>query len=155
MAVTTLLISLSSYAMNEIEAKNLVKPFYDFLNNPTDTATAENAKNAFEHDWKTYYSNNDYKGLEETIKKISYIGKLVPNLTWEIKQLTVAGNTITVRSEATGKPTQEFFGVPHTGGHFKIMAIDIHHVSSAGKIKTSYHVEDWAGAIKQLKSAAN
>ena len=30
------------------------------------------------------------------------------------------------------------------------MSIDIHTVEN-GKIVTSYHIEDWAGAIRQLK----
>lgn len=147
-----LLFSFNAHALTEIQAHKLVTPFYNFLSNPTDKSAEQSATKLFAKDWKTYYSNDQYKGLDETVKKISYIGKLVPDLKWEIKNLSVSGNVIVVRSEASGKPTDSFFGVPYKGGKFKIMAIDIHHVSPNGKITTSYHVEDWASAIKQLKS---
>ena len=41
-------------------------------------------------------------------------------------------------------------GVPATGRRFDIMAIDIHTVEDR-QIVTSYHVEDWHGAIQQLE----
>jgi hypothetical protein len=36
-----------------------------------------------------------------------------------------------------------------SGKNFKIMAIDVHTVED-GKIKRTYHLEDWAGAMRQL-----
>ena len=42
-------------------------------------------------------------------------------------------------------------GLPTDGSKsFKMMTIDIHTVED-GKIKSSYHLEDWATAMKQLK----
>ena len=41
-------------------------------------------------------------------------------------------------------------GVDGKGKSWEIMSIDIHTVEN-GKVVTSYHVEDWAGAIRQLK----
>ena len=40
-------------------------------------------------------------------------------------------------------------GVPHGGKKFQIMTIDIHTVKD-GKLIAAHHVEDWAGAIRQL-----
>ena len=34
---------------------------------------------------------------------------------------------------------------------FDILTIDIHHIQN-GKIVQTYHVEDWAGALQQLKA---
>ena len=59
------------------------------------------------------------------------------------------GNRFVVRSRVTGTPAAPFFGAPHTGKSFDIMTIDIHTVEN-GLIARSYHVEDWAGAIRQL-----
>ena len=59
------------------------------------------------------------------------------------------GETVIVRSRATGTPKGPFFGVDGQGRSFDIMAIDIHTVEN-GKITRSYHVEDWAGALRQL-----
>ena len=77
--------------------------------------------------------------------------KAIPDLKWEIKEVLVSGNRVTVRGEATGTPAGEFFGVPHGGKSFKIMSIDIHTIDG-GKITRSYHIEDWAGAIRQLSA---
>ena len=61
----------------------------------------------------------------------------------------VDGNRIIVRSEASGTPAGPFFGAPPSGKTFKIMTIDIH-TFQGGKAITAHHVEDWAGALRQL-----
>ncbi len=63
----------------------------------------------------------------------------------------VHGDRIIVRSEASGTPAGPFFGVPPTGKSFKIMTIDIHTIKD-GKAITAHHVEDWAGALRQLQA---
>lgn len=74
---------------------------------------------------------------------------MIPDLRWEIKDTLVDGNRIIVRSEASGTPTGPYFGVQLTGKSFRIMTIDIHTIKD-GKAVTAHHVEDWAGAIRQL-----
>ncbi|MEM7255197.1 MAG: ester cyclase [Pseudomonadota bacterium] len=61
------------------------------------------------------------------------------------------GDQVVVRSRATGTPAGPLFGVDGKGKGFDILAIDIHTVAN-GKIVRSYHVEDWAGALRQLKA---
>jgi hypothetical protein len=39
--------------------------------------------------------------------------------------------------------------VPFTGKAFSIMSIDIHTIRD-GRIQTTFHLEDWAGALRQL-----
>ena len=51
--------------------------------------------------------------------------------------------------EGSGTPSGTFLGIPGSGKHFKIMTIDVHTVED-GKIKRAYHVEDWAGVMRQL-----
>ena len=63
--------------------------------------------------------------------------------------MLLSGDRIIVRSEASGTPAGEFFGVPHSGRSFKIMTIDIHTVKD-GKLVVAHHVEDWASALRQL-----
>lgn len=53
-------------------------------------------------------------------------------------------------SEASGTPVADFMGVPHGGKRFSVMTIDIHTVE-AGKLVRAHHVEDWAGALRQLR----
>lgn len=61
------------------------------------------------------------------------------------------GDKVVVRSRATGTPNGPLFGVDGKGKSFDILTIDIHTVED-GKIVRSYHLEDWAGALQQLKS---
>jgi len=51
----------------------------------------------------------------------------------------------------TGTPSGEFYGVPHSGKSFKIMTVDIQTIKG-GKIAKTYHVEDWASALNQLRA---
>lgn len=145
------LLSANALALSVEEGTQIVTPFYDYLSNPNDPQITAKARQVFHGDWQSYYSNQSAKGLDATIKTISGIGKLIPDLNWEIKDIKVSGDTVIVRGEATGTPAGDFFGVPHSGKSFKVMSIDMHTIET-GKVKTSYHIEDWAGAMKQLSA---
>lgn len=150
---TLLLLTLpiSASAVTAENARQIISPFYDFLSNPQSESHAIKARQSFHTDWHSYYSNTGFKTLNETIESIQYFGDLIPDLRWEIKEINVSGNSVTVRGEATGTPSGDFFGVPHSGKSFRIMSIDVHTIED-GKVKQSYHIEDWAGAIKQLSA---
>lgn len=149
---TAMLLSANALALTVEEGTAIVKPFYDFLSNSTDKQQASQARLSFHSDWQSYYDNKGSKNLDQTLESISGFGQLIPDLNWEIKDIKVAGDTVIVRGEATGTPTGDFFGVPHSGNSFKIMSIDMHTIE-AGKVKTSYHIEDWATAMRQLSQA--
>jgi predicted ester cyclase len=61
-----------------------------------------------------------------------------------------AGQEVIVRGETTGTPVQAFLGLEPTGKSFRTMSIDIHSIEG-GKIKRSYHVENWIVALRQLR----
>ncbi|MBN3561075.1 ester cyclase [Aliamphritea spongicola] len=151
-ASAAMILSANALALSVEEGSAIVKPFYDFLSNPTDAQQADKARQSFHSDWQSYYDNAGSKSLDQTIETLSGIGQLIPDLNWEIKDIKVAGDTVIVRGEATGTPAGDFFGVPHSGNSFKIMSIDMHTVED-GKVKTSYHIEDWATAMRQLSQA--
>lgn len=65
--------------------------------------------------------------------------------------MIVAGNRVIVRGRASGTPQGPIFGVDGNGKGFEIMSIDVHTIEN-GKIVMTYHVEDWAGALRQLKT---
>lgn len=102
----------------------------------------------------TWESIGDYSGAKKTREQFAAqlqgFGKLIPDLTWRLEELIEAGNRIIVRGRATGTPVGELFGVPPSGKSFDVMSIDIHTLEN-GKIVRTYHIEDWAGAIRQLK----
>lgn len=45
----------------------------------------------------------------------------------------------------------KLFGIPPSGKSVDIMSIDIHTVEN-GMIVRSYHIEDWASAMRQLRA---
>ena len=140
-----------SQSMTVEQARKQVAPFYDMLNQPASKDLKALSEQALSPDWKSYSSETDFKGRDGFVAQVGGFGKLIPDLKWDIKDVLVDGNRIIVRSEASGTPVGPFFGVAPTGKSFKIMTIDIHTIKD-GKAITAHHVEDWAGALRQLQA---
>lgn len=142
--------TMQNQIISEQEALTLVQPFYDFLGGDS---TPEEVRPSYHEDWKSYYSNNGSRNMEETIGFVSGpLAQMVPDLKWEIKEVYITPkNQIIIRGEATGTPVgEQFMGSPISGGkNFKFMSIDIHELKN-GKISHTYHVEDWLNAIQQV-----
>lgn len=148
-AVSAISILPSNAKAQMSDAQALVQPFYDFLSGEVD---AQAGFANMSDDWVSYYSNEGYKTAEETSKSITGLRTHnVHDLNWEIKEVIATDDRIIVRGEGSGTPTKDFFGVPHGGKSFSVMSIDIHQVADGTIVKT-WHIEDWAGALKQLKS---
>lgn len=134
------------------DAKMVVQTFYDFLSNPASVEHANAFKAATSENWE---SVGDYSNINKNRDQFSgqvsgFFAKLIPDLNWEVQEMVQEGDTVVVRSRATGTPTGPLFGVDGQGNSFDILTIDMHTVEN-GKIIRSYHVEDWAGALQQLK----
>ena len=143
-------ISLSGTAM--ADDKQAVQTLYDFLSNPASEEHAAAFEAAASEDWA---SLGDYSGKTKSrdafVKQVGGFAKLIPDLNWSVEEMLQDGNQIAVRSRATGTPSGPFFGVDGKGKSFDILAIDIHTVEN-GQIARTFHVEDWAGALRQLGS---
>lgn len=87
---------------------------------------------------------------EDLTKVFKAMGKMVPNLRWTIQDVWVTEDRIVVLGEASGTPTETFFGVEPTGRSFRTISLDIFTVKN-GKLSSAYHVENWVGAIAQVK----
>lgn len=128
----------------------VVEPFYEFLSDPTSEKAAAAVRATMADDWQ---SIGDYSGRSKTpdafVKQVAGFGKLIPDLNWEMAEVIEAGDKVIVRGRATGTPKGPMFGVDGQGRAFDILTIDIHTVKD-GRIVTSHHVEDWAGALRQL-----
>ena len=135
--------------MSRDAARSIVAPFYDALNQPATKDVTALVEGAALADWRSYSADGVSKSRDEFIQQVKGFGKLIPDLTWAIREVLADGDTIVVRSEASGTPAADFFGVPHGGKSFRIMAIDVHKVAG-GKLVTAHHVEDCASAIRQL-----
>jgi predicted ester cyclase len=135
--------------MSSEMARATVAPFYKALNAEFAGQSPDLIKQATAAGWVSCRSNDVCNTRDEVITGIGQRLKSVPDLKWQIKEVLVAGNQVTVRGEATGTPAGEFMGAPHGGKSFKMMSIDTHTIED-GKMVRSYHVEDWMGAVRQL-----
>jgi predicted ester cyclase len=132
-------------------AQASVAPFYKALNAEFAKDSPDLVRQATAPQWVSCRGNDICNSRDEVIAGIGQRLKSVPDLKWEIKEVLVAGNQVTVRGEATGTPAGEFLGAPHTGKSFKLMSIDVHTLEG-GKMVRSYHIEDWLGAVRQLSA---
>lgn len=145
-------VSLPARAeINPEAARASVAPFYKALNAEFAPESADLIRQATATDWVSCRGNTDCNSRDQVIAGIGQRLKSVPDLKWEIKEIAVSGNQVTVRGEATGTPAGEFMGAPHSGKSFKLMSIDVHTLEG-GKMVRSYHVEDWIGAVRQLSA---
>lgn len=136
---------------SEDAARAIVAPFYDGLNAAPGKDVAGVLMRATAPQWVSCGGNDVCATREQVIAAIAARHKAIPDLKWEIRDVLVSGSRIIVRGEASGTPAGEFLGVPYGGKSFKLMSIDVHTVEG-GKLVRSYHVEDWAGAIRQLSA---
>lgn len=150
-AATAIPATVSAQSLTTEQARKQVVPFYEMLNRPATKDVKALAEQVLSPDWKSYSSATEFKGRDAFVGQVTGFGKLIPDLKWDIKEVFVDGNRIVVRSEASGTPVGPFFGVPAGGKSFKIMTIDIHTIKD-GKAIEAHHVEDWAGAIRQLNA---
>jgi len=145
---------LASSARAELSAETArasVAPFYKALNAEFANDSPELIRQATAPQWVSCRGNDICNTRDEVIAGIGQRLKSVPDLKWEIKEILVSGNQVTVRGEATGTPAGEFMGAPHSGKSFKLMSIDVHTLEG-GKMVRSYHIEDWLGAVRQLSA---
>ena len=152
-ALTALSFATQSAAAETPEqaALAVVAPFYDGLNAAPGKDVVAVLQRATAPEWVSCGANDVCGAREQVIAAIAGRHKAIPDLKWEIKEVLVSGNRVTVRGEATGTPASEFMGVPHSSKSFKLMSIDVHTIEG-GKIVRSYHVEDWLGAVRQLSA---
>ena len=130
------------------EARTIVSPLYDALNQPGKKDVAVLLAQACNPDYRSY--GTKYSLTRDQLAEVfKTIGSAVPDLRWTIEDIQTIGDQIVVRGEASGTPTAEFFGAKPTGKSFKTMAIDIFTVKN-GKLASAYHVENWVTALQQI-----
>ena len=134
----------------DADDKTTVQVFYDFLSNPGSQFHAKAFMGATADGWESVgnYSGKN-KSADGFVGQLGGVAKLIPDLNWAVQDMHQSGNTVVVRSRATGTPAGPLFGVDGQGRGFDILTIDVHELKGS-KIARTYHVEDWAGALKQL-----
>src|SRR5262245_45245046 len=110
----------ASAQRREQTAPPSVEVFYDALNAAPGKDVAGLLMKATTLQWVSCGTNEVCGAREQVIAAIAGRHKAIPDLKWEIKEVLVSGNRVTVRGEATGTPAGEFLGVPHSGKAFKV-----------------------------------
>jgi len=142
------------------EMPECLKTFYQKgLNNPDKSFTAEGAQSALHDDWISHPSP-DGKDGPGAVGWFNSLGFL-----WAMDIKFETGIVLQIPCEngmekyvhvgtATGNSDGKFLGMDLPAPKpFHIMAIDMHLVEK-GKIKESWHIEDWASAMGQLMADA-
>ncbi|MCW5696585.1 MAG: ester cyclase [Bauldia sp.] len=123
-----------------------VRAFYDTYN----TGDASLIDCALDAGWVTNPRNPAQSvgpaGMRETIAGVA---ASFASLTFDIRDVVVAGDRIVVRSDLTVLQSGSFLGVDPSAEPLTIMNIDIHRVGSDGRIVETWHVEDWLSYLLQ------
>jgi predicted ester cyclase len=129
-------------AMTERQAHTLIAPRYALFNVATrgDVRAVQEAVLTEDYESCSGYLAGECWGRETSIEVVSNFANTIPDMTFEIKQMLVAGDRIIVRGEVRGTRAGELFGVPYTGKSFRIMAVDIQTIRG-GKIAHTFHME--------------
>ena len=140
----------SASPLTLMEARKIVAPLYDALNQPSKKDVAALLGKACNPDYRSYGTNEDWLSRDQLAGVFKMIGSVVPDLSWTIEDILTYGDRIVVRGKATGTPSGEFWGAKPTGKSFSTMAIDIFAVKN-GKLASAYHVENWMTALEQIR----
>ena len=144
-------VPAAAFPLTVEQARTIVAPLYDALNQPARKDVAALLAKATNPDYKSYSTNEDWLNRDQLGDVFRMLGAAVPDLRWTIEDIQTFGDQIVVRGEATGTPVREFFGGQPTGKSFKTMAVDVFTVKN-GKLASAYHVENWVGALQQISA---
>ena len=139
--------------LTEAQARAIIAPWYGLFNVATrgDVKAIQEQVLTADYESCSGYLPAECWGRDISIKVVSNFANSIPDMKFDIREVLVAGDRVVVRSEVTGTPAGELFGVPHTGKSFRIMAVDIQTIKD-GKISRTFHMENWLSAIGQLRA---
>jgi predicted ester cyclase len=135
------------------QARRIVAPLYDALNQPLKKDVSALLSQAANPDYLSCSTNQDCLGRDALVSQFKVFGAIIPDLRWTIQDIWTEGNRIVVRGEASGTPVQPLFGVKPSGKSFRTISIDMFTVQG-GKLSSAYHVENWAAAMQQISTKA-
>jgi len=129
-------------------ALKIIEPFYNLFR--ADKRDWDKGFASLDDGWKSWDGNDTFRTKAETRPFLEGLFGIVPDINVVNLQLAIEGDWICVRSELTGTPAKDFFGVPPSGKKFHIMAVDFNRFEG-DKLMELYHCENWAIAIGQLR----
>ena len=141
---------MTANTLAPVTARALIQPYYDALLAKTPENVRSIAEGVTTEDWTNCTDDDVCEKREEAIARWAGHIALIPDLDLQIREVLVSGDKVVVRGRMTGTPTAEVMGVAPQGHSFSIMTCDIHTIRH-GKIARSFHLEDWARGISQMR----
>jgi ketosteroid isomerase-like protein len=143
----------SAEKLSEEQARAIIAPWYSLFTIAGRGDVRTIAERTLTEDYQSCWGNSPAEcwGREKTIEVIGDFANTIPDMKFEIIEVLVAGDRVIVRGEQSGTPAGELFGAPHIGKSFRMMAFDIQTIRD-GKIAKTFHVENWRGALEQLRA---
>jgi predicted ester cyclase len=132
------------------QGRSIVAPLYEALNEPEKKDVRALLAQATNPDYRSCSTLADCLDRDALAKVFETMGKMIPDLRWTIQDVWVTEDKIVVLGEASGTPVEKFWGIEPTGRSFRTISLDLFTVKN-GKLSSAYHVENWAGAIAQVK----
>jgi SnoaL-like polyketide cyclase len=126
-AILTILVTGSTQALTEAQARAVIAPWYALFNQPVhgDMKTLQEQIPTPDYESCWGYLPGECWGRDNSIRVVGGFAKSIPDMKFDIKEVLVSGDRVIVHGEVTGTPAGDLFGVPHSGKSFRIMAIDI------------------------------
>lgn len=150
LAATALAAPAVAAPLTKAEARAIVAPLYEALNEPARKDVAALLAQATNPDYRSCSTETDCLDRETLASQFKVFGAIIPDLHWKIVDLWVSGDHVTVMGEATGTPVRDLFGQKPTGRGFKTISLDTFVVKNH-KLASAYHVENWIAAIAQVR----
>ena len=135
-------------ALSIDEARKIVAPLYEALNQPGEKDVPGLLAKAAHPDYRSYHTNEDWLTRDQLAEVFRGMGVAVPDLGWRIIDIQTFGDRIVVRGEATGTPTGEFWAPSRRASRSRRWLSIFS--GEDGKLASAYHVENWTTALEQL-----
>src|SRR5271168_1809750 len=97
----------TSDSVSPDQARVILAPFYDALNQPAKKDVSALLAKALHSDYKSYHTNDEWLTRDQLVDIFTNMGAVIPDLRWTIRALMTIGDQVIVRGQATGTPTGE------------------------------------------------
>jgi len=140
-------------ALTEAQARAVLDPWYSQFTVATRGDVQAIEEKVVSPDFKTCNGSlpGECWGRSDSIRVISGLGNAIPDLKFELKEMIISGDRVTVLGEVSGTPVAPLFGQPATGKPFRMMTLDLQTIED-GKLTRTYHMENWLSALGQLRA---
>lgn len=137
--------------MSNPDITDLVRAFYE----PFRTGDTSTYGEILADDWVDIpLAPGQEQGPSGLAAQIAAFRRAMPDYDVKHEDLIVGGDRVAVRNTVSGTHQGAFMGHEPTGRCIEMRTMDIHQIR-AGRIVTTWHLEDFAGLMAQLSAPAD